>query len=74
MDIQKALAERGYLLTPPNGNCDAATSEALKRMQEEQNLPPTGKITSLSLIALGLGPKRAALPTNGISTPAATPE
>ena len=56
--IQQALITRGYLETTPTGNWDAATVAALKRFQEEQSLPPTGKITSLSLIALGLGPKR----------------
>jgi hypothetical protein len=32
--------------------------EALKRFQADQNLAADGKLTSLSLIALGLGPKR----------------
>ena len=32
--------------------------DALKRFQADQNLTPDGKIGSLSLIALGLGPKR----------------
>ena len=32
--------------------------DALKRFQADQNLMPDGKINSLSLIALGLGPKR----------------
>ena len=61
MEIQQALVTRGYLTTPPSGTWDPATVDALKRFQEEQNLPPTGKITSLSLIALGLGPKRTPL-------------
>jgi hypothetical protein len=30
----------------------------LKKFQAEQNLETSGKINSLSLIALGLGPKR----------------
>jgi hypothetical protein len=30
----------------------------LKKFQAEQNLESSGKINSLSLIALGLGPKR----------------
>ncbi len=63
MEIQQALVTRGYLTTPPSGTWDPATVDALKRFQEEQNLPPTGKITSLSLIALGLGPKRTPLTT-----------
>lgn len=57
-EIQQALAARGFLQSEPSGNWDAASVDALKRFQEEQNLPPTGKITSLSLIALGLGPRR----------------
>lgn len=57
-EIQQALAARGFLQSEPNGTWDAASVDALKRFQEEQNLPPTGKITSLSLIALGLGPRR----------------
>jgi peptidoglycan hydrolase-like protein with peptidoglycan-binding domain len=70
-EIQQALVMRGYLQTPPTGAWDAATIEALKRFQEEQNLPPTGKITSLSLIALGLGPKRNPLTAN--ATPPSQP-
>jgi len=62
-EIQQALSSRGYLQSSPTGTWDAASVEALKRFQEEQNLPPTGKITSLSLIALGLGPKRNTLTT-----------
>ncbi len=58
LEIQQALVLRGFLQSTPSGTWDAATVDALKRFQEEQNLPPTGKITSLSLIALGLGPKR----------------
>lgn len=61
LEIQQALVTRGYLTTPPSGTWDPATVDALKRFQEEQNLPPTGKITALSLIALGLGPKRTPL-------------
>jgi peptidoglycan hydrolase-like protein with peptidoglycan-binding domain len=68
-EIQQALATRGYLQTTPTGAWDASTVEALKRFQEEQNLPPTGKITSLSLIALGLGPKRNPLTANGTPPP-----
>jgi len=34
--------------------------DALKRFQREQNLTEDGKIGSLSLIAMGLGPHRAA--------------
>jgi len=65
-EIQQALITRGFLNTTPTGTLDAATVDALKRFQQEQNLPPTGKITSLSLIALGLGPKRNPLSASSI--------
>jgi peptidoglycan hydrolase-like protein with peptidoglycan-binding domain len=57
-EIQQALASKGYLHNEPNGEWGAESSEALKRFQADQNLTPDGKINSLSLIAMGLGPKR----------------
>lgn len=57
-EIQQALVARGFLTTPPTGVWDKDSIDAMKRFQAEQNLPPNGKVTSLSLIALGLGPKR----------------
>jgi hypothetical protein len=58
-EIQQALATKGYLQTAaPSGVWDASSVEALKRFQQDQNLEPSGKLDSLSLIALGLGPKR----------------
>jgi peptidoglycan hydrolase-like protein with peptidoglycan-binding domain len=58
-DIQQALATKGYLQTgSPNGVWDNSSVEALKKFQQDQNLEPSGKIDSLSLIALGLGPRR----------------
>jgi len=68
-EIQQALSTRGYLQSSPSGSWDAASVDALKRFQEEQNLPPTGKITSLSLIALGLGPKRNPLTSANAAPP-----
>jgi len=57
-EIQEALAARGYLSSEDaNGTWGQASAEALKRFQAEQALESTGKIDSLSLIALGLGPK-----------------
>jgi len=55
--IQRALAEKGYLSADTNGRWGPESIEALKRFQQDQNLEPTGKINSLSLIALGLGPE-----------------
>jgi peptidoglycan hydrolase-like protein with peptidoglycan-binding domain len=58
-EIQQALAEKGYFRGDPDGNWGPESVEALKRFQREQNLTDDGKLGSLSLIALGLGPKRA---------------
>jgi murein L,D-transpeptidase YcbB/YkuD len=57
-EIQQALAEKGYFQGPVDGSWNAGSVEALKRFQKDQNLDSDGKIGSLSLIALGLGPKR----------------
>jgi hypothetical protein len=57
VQIQRALAEKGYFKGEPNGAWDADSVAALKQFQTERNLPPDGKITALSLIGLGLGPK-----------------
>jgi peptidoglycan hydrolase-like protein with peptidoglycan-binding domain len=56
--IQQALAGKGYFSGAPNGVWGQDSIEALKRFQADQNLAADGKLTSLSLIALGLGPKR----------------
>ncbi|MBK9166885.1 MAG: peptidoglycan-binding protein [Bryobacterales bacterium] len=63
--IQQALAERGHFTDAPDGKWGASSEEAMKRFQAEQNLQPTGKITSLSLIGLGLGPKYDNPPPTG---------
>jgi hypothetical protein len=60
MEIQEALASRGYLKTTPSGVWDQDSVAAMKSFQADQKLATTGKLTSLSLIALGLGPKPAA--------------
>ena len=56
-DIQQALVDKGYLKSEPNGIWDAQSADALRQFQTDQNLSPTGKISSASLIGLGLGPK-----------------
>ena len=62
-EIQQALAAKGYLQAEQaTGTWDQNSTDAMKRFQMEQNLEPSGKINSLSLIALGLGPKHDALP------------
>ena len=59
-EIQQALADKGYYKGEANGQWTAASTEALSRFQSDQNLKVDGKLGSLSLIALGLGPKRTA--------------
>ena len=57
-EIQQALASKGYYHGEPNGEWGADSQDALRRFQAEQNLTADGKLSSMSLIALGLGPKR----------------
>jgi peptidoglycan hydrolase-like protein with peptidoglycan-binding domain len=79
-DIQQALVERGYLKSEPNGVWDARSVDALRQFQADQKLSPTGKISSASLIGLGLGPKTGQQELTGAapkppesSAPPATP-
>jgi hypothetical protein len=58
-EIQQALVDKGYLHSEPNGVWDADSMAALKQFQTDKNLSPTGKLSSQSLIGLGLGPKTA---------------
>jgi hypothetical protein len=61
-EIQEALAARGYLSSDEaNGAWGSSSTDALKKFQAEQALETTGRIDSLSLIALGLGPKHDSL-------------
>jgi hypothetical protein len=56
-EIQKALHDRGYLKGEPAGEWNDNATDALKRFQADQKLPNDGKISALTLIGLGLGPK-----------------
>ena len=57
-EIQNALVAKGYLQPEQaTGAWDQNSIDALKKFQAEQKLDASGKITSMSLIALGLGPK-----------------
>ncbi len=59
----------------PSGQWGVDSAEAMKRFQADQSLMPDGKINSLSLIALGLGPKRlTAKSETAPVTPAAPPQ
>jgi peptidoglycan hydrolase-like protein with peptidoglycan-binding domain len=69
-EIQQALVERGYM-TEANGSWDAASVAAMKKFQEDQALHADGKLSALSLTALGLGPRRGAFvvaPTPVVAT------
>jgi len=74
-EIQQALAAKGYLQPEDaTGQWTPASSDALKKFQADQNLEGGGKINSLSLIALGLGPKReATTPPNPAPGPGQEP-
>jgi len=56
-EIQQALADRGFFKGEVNGKWGPDSVEALKEFQTSQKLTDDGKISSLSLIGLGLGPK-----------------
>ena len=50
---------KGYLgADEATGGWNQNSVDALKRFQADQKIEASGKINSLSLIALGLGPKR----------------
>lgn len=64
--IQQALADRGYFKGQVNGQWGDDSVDALKRFQADQKLGTDGKINSLTLNGLGLGPKH----DGGVPTPA----
>jgi peptidoglycan hydrolase-like protein with peptidoglycan-binding domain len=73
-DIQSALAAKGYMNSEDaTGTWSQNSVDALKRFQQDQNLDPSGKINSLSLIALGLGPKREPIAAAAPMAPPAAP-
>jgi peptidoglycan hydrolase-like protein with peptidoglycan-binding domain len=71
-EIQEALAKKGYLTTPPTGAWDQNAQDAMRKFQADQNLSVSGKLSSRSLIALGLGSPTAAVPP--ASSPAVPPK
>jgi hypothetical protein len=74
-EIQDALVARGYLPSEEaTGAWGESSAGALKKFQAEQTLESTGKINSLSLIALGLGPKHDSLPVAPSEGNAGPPE
>ena len=73
-EIQQTLADKRYFSGPVDGNWGQDSVDALKRFQHDQNLTEDGKIGSLSLIALGLGPKHDASPIGAALRPDRPPE
>jgi hypothetical protein len=71
-EIQQALADKGYFSGMPDGNWGPDSAEALKRFQREQNLEADGKIGALSLMALGLGPRRGTASAQAAAPPEGT--
>lgn len=73
-EIQKALSDKGYFKGEVNGHWGDDSTDALKRFQADQKLEPDGKINSLTLIGLGLGPKHdSSAVTSSAAAPAAAP-
>lgn len=68
-EIQAALQKDGSYQGEPTGKWDAATIEAMKKYQDKNGFPSTGKIDALSLDKLGLGSETAG---KGAPTPATT--
>jgi peptidoglycan hydrolase-like protein with peptidoglycan-binding domain len=66
-EIQQALSEKGYSGGAVDGAWGPQWTDALKRFQKDQKIEGGGKLNSMSLIALGLGPKRE----GGVSAPPA---
>jgi peptidoglycan hydrolase-like protein with peptidoglycan-binding domain len=69
-EVQQALIDRGYLQAPATGVWEPGSMAALKKYQTDQKLEATGKLDSLSLIRLGLGPQRDVPSQNGRVPPA----
>lgn len=71
-EIQSALAKAGYYEGSANGVWGDSSVTALRRFQEDNGQEPTGKLDSLSLIKLGLGPNyesQSASAANGAAAP-----
>ena len=63
--IQQALIDKGYLQGSASGAWGQDSVAALRQFQADQKLDGSGKINALTLIRLGLGPKRDPAVQNG---------
>jgi peptidoglycan hydrolase-like protein with peptidoglycan-binding domain len=68
-EIQTALQKDGSYEGEPTGKWDAATIDAMKKYQDKNGIPSTGKIDALTLNKLGLGSETAG---KGAPVPATT--
>jgi peptidoglycan hydrolase-like protein with peptidoglycan-binding domain len=69
-EIQQALIDKGYYGGEPSGVWGTDSALALKKFQKDQSLQADGKLDSLTLISLGLGPRREPLGSAaGIKSP-----
>jgi peptidoglycan hydrolase-like protein with peptidoglycan-binding domain len=79
-EIQGALQKDGSYEGEPTGKWDAATVDAMKKYQDKNGFPSTGKIDAASLNKLGLGsdtagkgapvPPPSSSPANSLAAPA----
>jgi hypothetical protein len=72
-EIQQALSDRGYFKGQVDGQWGQESVDALKQFQSEQKIDEDGKINSLSLIALGLGPHRNLPPSQAAHATLSSP-
>jgi peptidoglycan hydrolase-like protein with peptidoglycan-binding domain len=63
--IQQALIDKGYMQGSATGAWEQDSVAALRQFQMDQKLEVSGKINALTLIRLGLGPKRDPAVQNG---------
>ena len=72
-EIQQSLADKGFFKGEVNGSWAPESVAALKDFQRSQSLDADGRLGSLSLIALGLGPRRITAAQN-IPPPSTLPQ
>jgi peptidoglycan hydrolase-like protein with peptidoglycan-binding domain len=72
-EIQQSLADKGYYKGDVNGTWGNDSTEALKHFQSDHKLPDDGKLNSLSIIQLGLGPKHDSAAVHPGNPPDAAP-
>jgi peptidoglycan hydrolase-like protein with peptidoglycan-binding domain len=72
-EIQQSLADKGYYKGEVNGTWANDSTEALKHFQSDHKLPDDGKLNSLSIIQLGLGPKHDSAAVHPGNPPDAAP-